>query len=286
MWLGKILWRSASLRWTHPHIIFFSWNIWQVLLWAKYRLRLKRQWCNVNCQTAESDIGAQCICTPGPSWAWREIFGVTWSAIRQTSACSLAVGIFCRTRGMRVMIEASASFNFLADRADWLIHWCVCWLAGDASASEPLSYCTQWVCQIFLPPGLQISLYHSLCSVFVSLNTPPSSSSSSTPHASPLIRRARGSHTKPGRDYDDSFVAHPPCPPSSLCLCPHSFKMKDGNNFLSVWCLKSSDIHLEVQVSFPAYGSRGQVCLFFFFWRQLLSTSRWLTNWECPFLPW
>ena len=39
-----------------------------------------------------------------------------------------------------------------------------------------------------------------------------------------------------------------------LCLCPHSSKMKDGNNYLGVWCLKSFDIHLEEQVWFPAYG--------------------------------
>lgn len=37
--------------------------------------------------------------------------------------------------------------------------------------------------------------------------------------------------------------------------------MKDGNNYLSVWCLKSVDIHFEEQVWFPAYGYR---CRFVF----------------------
>lgn len=39
--------------------------------------------------------------------------------------------------------------------------------------------------------------------------------------------------------------------PVPLCLCPHSSKMKGGNNYLSVSCLKSFDIYLEEQVWFP-----------------------------------
>lgn len=43
------------------------------------------------------------------------------------------------------------------------------------------------------------------------------------PAQSPIIMRAQGSHTKPGKDYDDSFADWPP-----LCLCPHSSEMKGG----------------------------------------------------------
>lgn len=47
------------------------------------------------------------------------------------------------------------------------------------------------------------------------------------PAQSPIITRAQGSHTKPGKDYDDSFAA---CTP--LCLCPHTSEMKGGGNYL------------------------------------------------------
>lgn len=76
--------------------------------------------------------------------------------------------------------------------------------------------------------------------------TSPISPSSHTPMfpcvLSSAFKRAQGSHTKPGKDDDDSFVA---CPPR---LCPHSSEMKGGNNYLHVWCLKSFDIYLVEQV--------------------------------------
>lgn len=40
------------------------------------------------------------------------------------------------------------------------------------------------------------------------------------PVQSPIIMRAQGSHTKPGKDYDDSFADCPPHPPHVFVHIP------------------------------------------------------------------
>lgn len=106
----------------------------------------------------------------------------------------------------------------------------------------------EWVCKNF--PRASIGIFATR-SILHSPTPPkkitsPISPSSHTPMfprvLSSAFKRAQGSHTKPGKDDDDSFVA---CPPR---LCPHSSEMKGGNNYLHVWCLKSFDIYLVEQV--------------------------------------